>query len=150
LPVRSGFDAIPQQTPRAVIDGPEPTVALPPLKAVLAVTEVAAAVVTVGTSGTGSGSFFSQLKEMKAKSSKARICFMYYGLITNVGNYCRKEFRTPVSPTFVKIKRFVGETNLFGKNYLCKDYFTKTLKANPPSVAFANGTETPFFQSLGS
>ena len=68
FPAITGFDAVPQQTPRAVNDGPLPAVALPPLNAVLAVIEVIATVVTVGKSGTGSGAFFSQLKEMKAKS----------------------------------------------------------------------------------
>ena len=86
VPFISGLVAVPQQTPRAVIDGPWPAVALPPLNAVLAVIEVAATVVTVGKSGTGSGAFTWHLKEIKAKSSMARICFIYYGLITNVGN----------------------------------------------------------------
>ena len=86
FPVIPGLVAVPQQTPRAVIDGPAPVVALPPLNAVLAVIELAATVVTVGKSGTGSGAFIWQLKEMKAKSRMARMCFIYYGLITNVGN----------------------------------------------------------------
>ena len=85
FPVIPGFDAVPQQTPRAVIDGPWPAVALPPLNAVLAVIEVAATVVTVGKSGTGSGAFCWQLKEMKAKSRIERMCFIYYGLIVNIG-----------------------------------------------------------------
>ena len=85
LPVISGFDAMPQQTPRAVIDGPEPIVALPPHKAVLAVIEVAATVVTVGKSGTGSGAFFWQLKERKANSKREIMCFNYYGLVANIG-----------------------------------------------------------------
>ena len=86
FPAIPGFDAVPQQTPRAVIDGPLPAVALPPLNAVLAVIEVIATVLTVGKSGTGSGAFCSQLKEIKANSSMAIMCFIYYGLITNVGN----------------------------------------------------------------
>ena len=57
FPFISGLVAVPQQTPRAVIDGPAPVVALPPLNAVLAVIELAATVVTVGKSGTGSGAF---------------------------------------------------------------------------------------------
>ena len=86
LPFISGLVAVPQQTPRALIDGPAATVAFPPLNAVVAVIEVAATVVTVGKSGTGSGAFCWQLKETKANSSRARKCFMYYGLIANVGN----------------------------------------------------------------
>ena len=80
---------MPQQTPRAVIDGPAATVALPPLNAVVAVIELVATVVTVGKSGTGSGAFVWQLKEIKANSSRERICFIYYGLIVNVGKYCK-------------------------------------------------------------
>ena len=87
FPFISGLLAVPQQTPRAVMDGPLPVLALPPDNAVLAVIELVATVVTVGKSGTGSGAFCSQLKEIKAKSSKASICFMYYGLVTNVGKY---------------------------------------------------------------
>ena len=86
FPVITGLVAVPQQTPRAVMDGPLPAVALPPLNAVVAVTEVVGTVVTVGKSGTGSGAFFSQLKEMKANSSRLRICFIYYGLGVNIGN----------------------------------------------------------------
>jgi hypothetical protein len=52
---------------------------------VLAVIELAATVVTVGKSGTGSGAFCWQLKEMNAKSSMAAMCFIYYGLIVNIG-----------------------------------------------------------------
>lgn len=85
VPFISGLGAVPQQTPRADMDGPLPVVALPPDNAVLAVMELAAAVVTVGKSGTGSGAFTWQLKEMKAKISSAKICFIYYGLIVNVG-----------------------------------------------------------------
>ena len=90
FPFISGLDAVPQQTPRADIDGPLPVVALPPDNAVLAVIEVAATVETVGKSGTGSGAFISQLKEMKANSSRLRICFIYYGLKTNIGEYYRR------------------------------------------------------------
>ena len=57
FPFISGLVAVPQQTPRADIDGPLPVEALPPDNAVLAVIELAAAVVTVGKSGTGSGAF---------------------------------------------------------------------------------------------
>ena len=85
VPFISGLGAVPQQTPRADIDGPLPVVALPPDNAVLAVIEVAAAVVTVGKSGNGSGAFCWQLKEIKAKSSRLRICFIYYGFIVNIG-----------------------------------------------------------------
>jgi len=85
LPFISGLVAVPQQTPRAVIDGPAPIVALPPLNAVLAVIEVVATVVTVGKSGTGSGAFISQLKEMKAKRKMAGMCFINYCLVANVG-----------------------------------------------------------------
>ena len=87
FPVITGFCDVPQQTPRAVIDGALPAVTLPPANAVLAVIEVVGTVITVGKSGTGSGASFSQLKEIKAKSSRAKMCFMYYGLITNIGKY---------------------------------------------------------------
>ena len=86
FPVITGLVAVPQQTPRADIDGPLPAVALPPANAVVAVTEVVGTVVTVGKSGTGPGASLWQLKEMKAKSSMARMGFIYYGLIANVGN----------------------------------------------------------------
>ena len=86
FPFILGLVAVPQQIPRAVIEGPAATVAFPPLNAVVAVIEVAATVVTVGKRGTGSGAFCSQLKETKANSSMAKMCFIYYGLITNVGN----------------------------------------------------------------
>ena len=86
FPFISGLGAVPQQTPRADIDGPLPVVALPPDNDVLAVIELAATVVTVGKSGTGSGAFCWQLKEIKAKSNMAGMCFIYYGLVTNVGN----------------------------------------------------------------
>ena len=85
FPAITGFDAVPQQTPRAFIDGPLPAVALPPVNAVVAVIDVVETVVTVGKSGTGSGAFLSQLKEMKAKSRMASMCFIYYGLIANIG-----------------------------------------------------------------
>jgi hypothetical protein len=85
LPAITGFVAVPQQTPRAVIDGPWPAEALPPLNAVVAVIEVVATVVTVGISGTESGAFFWQLKEIRANSRKMRMCFIYYGLITKIG-----------------------------------------------------------------
>ena len=68
LPVIEGLVAVPQQTPRADIDGPLPAVALPPANAVVAVTEVVGTVVTDGKSGTGSGAFLWQLKEIKATS----------------------------------------------------------------------------------
>ena len=58
LPVITGLVAVPQQTPRAVIDGPPLAVTLPPLNAVVAVIEVVATVTTVGNSGSGSGAFF--------------------------------------------------------------------------------------------
>ena len=51
LPVITGLVAVPQQTPRVVIDGPPEAFALPPLSAVLAVIDVAAAVLTIGKSG---------------------------------------------------------------------------------------------------
>ena len=86
FPVITGLVAVPQQTPRALIDGPLPAVALPPANAVLAVTELVGTVVTVGKSGTGSGAFLSQLKEIRAKSRMAKICFIYYGLVANVRN----------------------------------------------------------------
>lgn len=84
FPVISGFDAVPQQTPRAVVDGALPAVTLPPANAVLAVMEVVGTVITIGKSGSGAGASFSQLKEIKANSRIERMCFMYYGLITNV------------------------------------------------------------------
>ena len=86
FPAITGFGAVPQQTPRADMDGPPPAVTLPPLNAVLAVIEVMATVVTVGKSGTGAGAFFWQLKEIKANSSRLKICFIYYGLEVNIGN----------------------------------------------------------------
>ena len=86
FPAITGLGAVPQQTPRADIDGPLPVVALPPDNAVLAVIEVAATVVTVGKSGTGSGAFFWQLKEMKANSRKASKCF----ILLRFDNKCRK------------------------------------------------------------
>ena len=69
LPPTTGFDTVPQQTPRAVTADPPAEVILPPLNAVLAVIEVIAAVVMVGKSDTGSGAFISQLKEIKASRS---------------------------------------------------------------------------------
>ena len=86
FPVITGLVAVPQQTPRADIDGPLPAVALPPANAVLAVTELVGTVVTVGKRGTGPGASLWQLKEIKANSRIERMCFIYYGLITNVGN----------------------------------------------------------------
>ena len=91
VPFISGLGAVPQQTPRADIDGPLPVVALPPDNAVLAVIEVVATVVTVGKRGTGSGAFCWHLKEMKAKSKMVRMCFIYYGLMSNVGNKRMKQ-----------------------------------------------------------
>lgn len=75
FPVMSGPDAVPQQTPRADIDGPLPAVALPPANAVLAVIELVGTVVTAGKSGAGSGAFLSQLKEIQANSKIERMCF---------------------------------------------------------------------------
>ena len=85
FPVMAGLVAVPQQTPRADMDGPLPAVALPPDNAVLAVTEVVGTVVTDGKSGTGSGASLWQLKEMKANSNIERMCFIYYGLAANIG-----------------------------------------------------------------
>jgi len=85
FPVIAGLVAVPQQTPRADIDGPLPAVALPPANAVLAVTEVVGTVVTDGKSGSGSGAFLWQLKEMKANSSIEIMCFIYYGFKANIG-----------------------------------------------------------------
>ena len=86
FPVMAGLVAVPQQTPRADIDGPLPAAALPPDNAVLAVTEVVGTVVTVGKSGTGSGASGWQLKEISANSSADRMCFIYYGFKANIGN----------------------------------------------------------------
>ena len=53
LPVTTGFVAVPQQTPRAVIAAPPSAVMLPPLNAVVLVIDVIAVVVIVGKSDVG-------------------------------------------------------------------------------------------------
>ena len=53
LPVTTGFVAVLQQTPRAVIAAPPSAVILPPLNAVVLVIEVVAVVVIVGKSDVG-------------------------------------------------------------------------------------------------
>ena len=55
LPVTTGFAAVLQQTPRAVIAAPPSAVILPPLNAVVLVIDVIVVVVIVGKSDVFSG-----------------------------------------------------------------------------------------------
>jgi len=76
LPAMVGFDEVLQQTPLAIIAKPPADEILPPIKAVVAVTELAVVVFMVGKSDTGPGSFFWQLKEIKANKRIRYECFM--------------------------------------------------------------------------
>jgi hypothetical protein len=77
LPAIVGLGEVLQQTPLAVTGNPPADVMVPPVVAVVAVIEVTAVVPpTVGKSDTGSGSFFWQLKEMKASKRMRHVFFI--------------------------------------------------------------------------